>query len=105
MTLFNSSHMQYTMISPHVGKRATVSLFNGKSYNGEIVEVRRDGILFHSDNPGFLFLPFLAIAALALTVPFAYGAGYGVGSRYGRPPYGYGYGGYGYGRYPYPYPY
>lgn len=97
MTLFKGSHMNYAMIAPHVGKRATVSLFNGEHYTGEIVEVRQDGILFHSDNPGFLFFPFLAVAALALTVPLAYGLGYGAGSRYpyGRPPYGgYPYGGY-----------
>lgn len=101
MTLFNSNHMHYTAISPYVGRRATVNLYNGKSYNGQIVEVRQEGILFHSDNPGFLFLPFVAIAALALAVPFAYGAGYGAGSWYGRPGYGYGPAPYGYGRYRY----
>lgn len=91
MTLFKGSSMNYSMLTPYVGSRATVNLFDGHTYHGEIVEVRRDGILFHSDNPGFLFLPFLAIAALALTVPFAYGAGYAYGARspYGPYPYWY----------------
>lgn len=96
MTLFKNNQLNYGMLAPYAGQYATVSLFDGKSYAGRIVEVRHDGILFHSDNPGFLFLPFLAIAALALTVPFAFGIGYGLGSRYS-------YGGYPYGGYPYGY--
>ncbi|RNC29920.1 MAG: hypothetical protein AWM53_00140 [Candidatus Dichloromethanomonas elyunquensis] len=91
MTLFKNTQINYAMLAPHVGKRATVSLYGGKTYHGEIVAVRQDGILFHSDNPGFLFLPFLAVAALALTVPLAFGVGYGAGRR-------------AYGPYPYPYP-
>ncbi|NLI92416.1 MAG: hypothetical protein GX434_09515 [Peptococcaceae bacterium] len=95
MTLFKNTQLNYAAMAPYVGRRATVNLYNGKTYHGEIVEVRHDGILFHSDNPGFLFLPFLAIAALALTVPFAFGLGYGAGARYAYGPYPYGY--------PYPY--
>jgi hypothetical protein len=88
MTLFKDNHLNYGALAPFSGRHATVSLFDGKTYTGQIVEVHPHGILFHSNNPGFLFLPFLAIAALALTVPFAYGAGYAVGSRYGAYPYG-----------------
>ncbi len=73
------------MLAPYAGQYATVSLFDGKSYTGRIVEVRQDGILFHSNNPGFLFLPFLGIAALALS----FGLGYGVGAT--RYPYPYGF--------------
>lgn len=91
MTLFKHDQLNYGMLAPYAGQYATVNLFDGKSYTGRIVEVRQDGILFHSDNPGFLFLPFLAIAALALTVPFAFGLGYGVGSY---PYRGYPYRGY-----------
>ncbi|MDD2233362.1 MAG: hypothetical protein PHZ11_00250 [Desulfitobacteriaceae bacterium] len=88
MTLFNANYMNYEMIAPHTGKLATVTLFGGKTYHGQILEVHKDGILFHSDNPGFLFLPFLALAALTLTIPFAYAAG-AASSR--RHPYPYGY--------------
>lgn len=94
MTLFKGKQMNYAMVAPYVGQRATVHLFDGKTYHGEIVEVRHDGILFHSDNPGFLFLPFLGIAALALAVPFAFGLGYGAGARAAYGPYPYGYPGY-----------
>jgi hypothetical protein len=93
MTLFKHYQLNYGMLAPYAGQHATVSLFDGKSYTGRIVEVRQDGLLFHSANPGFLFLPFLAIAALALTIPFAYGLGYRSGYRYA---YGYPYGGYPY---------
>jgi hypothetical protein len=90
MTLFKNTQINYPMIAPYVGKRATVSLYNGKTYHGEIVAVHQDGILFHSDNPGFLFLPFLGIAALALSVPFAFGLGYGLGTASRPyPPYWY----------------
>ncbi len=93
MTLFKKDQINYGMLAPYAGQHATVNLYDG-SYTGRIVEVRQDGILFHSNNPGFLFLPFLAIAALALTIPFAFGLGYRSGYRYA-------YGGYPYGGYPY----
>ncbi|UWG96885.1 hypothetical protein LPY66_18730 [Dehalobacter sp. DCM] len=89
MTLFKGNSVNYSMLAPYVGSRATISLFDGHTYHGEIAEIRRDGILFHSDNPGFLFLPFLAIASLALAVPFAYGAGFASGARYAYGPYPY----------------
>jgi len=99
MTLFRGTHLNYALVAPYAGKQATISLFDGKTYHGQIVEVREDGILFHSNNPGFLFLPFLAIAALALSIPFAYGAGLAYGSRYAYGPYPYR----PYGPYPYYY--
>lgn len=71
------------------GQMVRLQTADGKWYHGRVVEVRQDGILFHSSNPGFLFLPFAAIALLALS----FGAGYAVG----RGPYG----GYGYSGYPY----
>lgn len=89
MTLFKNNQLNYETLSPYCGRYATVRLSNGKTYTGQIVEVHRDGILFHSNNPGFIFFPFLAVAALALTIPFAYGLGYNAGLRspYGLYPY------------------
>jgi len=89
LRLFNN--VTYETALPFQGMQAGLLLKNGKHYTGQVVEVRPDGILFHSSNPGFFFLPFAAIALLALT----FGAGYGVGrAAYGYPGYG-----------PYPYPY
>lgn len=83
----------YYNVFPYQGCKAQMVLADGKRLKGEIIEVRHDGILFNSDNPGLFFYPFAAIAALTLlAIPFAYGAGYGAGTAYGRYPYG---------RYPY----
>jgi hypothetical protein len=90
-------NVTYESALPYQGMQATLFLKNGKSYTGRVVQVRQDGILFHSSNPGFLFLPFAAIALLALS----FGAGYGLG-RAAYPPYGW-YGGYPYRPYPYLY--
>ena len=99
MRLFNP--VTYETAMACYGQRSQLVLRNGKKYQGYVADVRPDGILFHSDNPGFLFFPFAAVALLALTVPFAAAAGYGLGraSAY-RYPYP------GYGAYPgYPYYY
>lgn len=91
MRLFNP--VTYEAALSCYGQYTELVLKNGKIYHGYVHEVRPDGILFHSSNPGFLFLPFAAIALLALTVPFAAAAGYSVGRRSAYPyPYpGYGY--------------
>ena len=92
MRLFNN--ITYKTVYPYQGMPATLTLKNGKQYTGRVVEVRQDGILFHSSNPGYLFLPFAAVALLALS----FGAGYGVG-RAAQPNYAAYYG------YPTPYSY
>lgn len=93
MRLFNP--VTYETALTCYGKQSELVLKNGKKYHGYVADVRPDGILFHSSNPGFLFLPFAAIALLALTVPFAAAAGYGLGRRAAYPyPYP------GYGAYP-----
>lgn len=89
MRLFNKNQLNYAMLAPYAGQYATVHLFDGKTYTGRIMEVRQDGILFHSDNPGFLFLPFLGIAALGL---LSFGLGYGIGASRYPYPYSYPYG-------------
>lgn len=80
-------HLCYETALPYQGQHARLLLNDGKWLTGQVVEVRHDGILFHSSNPGFLFLPFAAIALLALSVPLAFGWGYGLGrsSYYGYP--------------------
>jgi len=83
--------VSYESALPYQGKQAGMLLTNGKYFTGQVVEVRHDGILFHSSNPGLFFAPFAAIALLALS----FGAGFGVG-RATYPGYPY------YGRYPYP---
>lgn len=78
----------YEQIAPWRGHYANICLWDGHEMNGHIVEVRHNGVLFHSSNPGFLFLPFAAIAAFALTAPLAFGLGYALGARpYPRPYY------------------
>lgn len=72
----------YQTVSPCVGRHARMRMNNGKVYTGKIAAVRPDGILFHSSNPGFIFAPFFAVAALALTLPFLvypWSAGYARG--------------------------
>lgn len=68
-------------------KQVNVLLKNGQWLKGEIVEVRPDGILLWSPNPGWFFLPFTAVALLALAVPFAFGLGYALGRPNYYPPY------------------
>jgi hypothetical protein len=85
LRLFHS--VNYDSILPLWGSQVDVYLKCGEYYSGRIVEVRQDGILFHSSNPGFFFLPFAAIALIALSVPFAFGLGYAAG----RSSYGYAY--------------
>lgn len=80
--------ISYQTALPYVGQHSRMLLSNGKWLEGRVVEVRRDGILFHSNNPGLFFYPFAAVALLALSVPFAFGLGYGLGAS--RPPYYYG---------------
>jgi len=75
----------YESIAPYQGRQVTLFLRDGRQYTGQIVQVYRDGILFHSSNPGFFFLPFAAIALLALS----FGVGYSVG-RTSYPRYGWG---------------
>jgi len=81
LRLFNNG--TYESALPYQGMQGTLFLKDGKHYTGQVVQVRPDGILFHSNNPGFLFLPFAAIALLALS----FGAGYGVGRATAYPPY------------------
>lgn len=88
MHLFKN--VTYESILPYQGRQATLFLRDGSQYTGQIVQVYRDGILFHSSNPGFFFLPFAAIALLALS----FGVGYSIG-RSSYPWYGW------YGPYPY----
>ncbi|ADY57089.1 hypothetical protein Sgly_2819 [Syntrophobotulus glycolicus DSM 8271] len=77
----------YDTIAPYRGQYANLRLWDGHEMHGQIVEVRHEGVLFHSSNPGFLFLPFAAITAFALTAPLAFGLGYAFGSRPYRPYY------------------
>lgn len=93
MRIFN--RVTYETALPFQGSQATLFLNNGKVLSGRVLEVRHEGILFHSANPGLIFLPFAAIALLALSLPFAFGLGYGLGARPYRHP--------GYAGYPYPY--